>query len=82
MNQKIQLKIKEHVKRSGLTQRQFAKEVNLREAVISQMVNNKYDRIELKHLLTLMQYLKTKDFNDMLEIVNDDGSPIKPIKED
>lgn len=77
MNQKIQLKIKEHVKRSGLTQRQFAKEINLREAVISQMVNNKYDRIELKHLLTLMQYLKTKDFNDMLEIVNDDGSPIK-----
>lgn len=82
MNQKIRLKVKEHVKRSGLTQRQFAQEVNLREAVISQMVNNKYDRIELKHLLTLMQYLKTKDFNDMLEIVNDDGSPIKPIKED
>lgn len=65
---KIRLKVKEHIERSGLTQAQFAEKVGLRPATISLMVNNKYDRLHLDHLVKLMNYLKTSDFNDILEI--------------
>lgn len=70
----IRLKLDEHIKRSGMTQKEFAEACELRPATISQMVNNKYDRIQLEHLLKLMKHLNISDFNQMLEIVEDEKS--------
>lgn len=67
----IRIKLDEHIKRSGKTQKDFADDVELRAATISQLVNNKYDRIQLAHLLQLMQKLNITDFNEILEIVDD-----------
>jgi len=48
---------------------QFAELSGLRPATISLMINNKYDRILLEHLLNLMQVLQITDFIDILEII-------------
>lgn len=69
---KIRLKLKDYIKKSGMTQARFAEEVGLRPATISLMVNNKYDRLELNHLIKLMDYLKLDDFNEILEIIEDE----------
>lgn len=72
MTRKIQLKVREHIIKQAVTQRVFAHRTGLREATISQMVNNNYKRVELEHLLIIMDYLKISDFNEILEIVDED----------
>ncbi|MFD1018681.1 helix-turn-helix domain-containing protein [Thalassobacillus hwangdonensis] len=68
MERKIVLKLKQHIDNFPGTQKDFAQKVGLREATVSQLVNNKYDRIQLTHILTLMDAIGTKDFNDIFEI--------------
>lgn len=68
----IKLKLDERIKSLGITQKDYADKVKLRQATISQLVNNKYDRIELKTLLTIMDEMNTTNFNDILTIVEDD----------
>lgn len=70
----IKLKLNERIKQLGITQKEYAEKVDMRAATISQLVNNKYDRIELKHLLTIMDEMNTTDFNDILTIVNEDST--------
>lgn len=65
---KIRLKLDERIKALGITQKEYAEKVGMRPATVSQLVNNKYDRIELKHLLTIMDEMETTDFNDILTI--------------
>jgi predicted XRE-type DNA-binding protein len=72
-NRKINIKLREHIEASGKTQAQFADDVGLRKATVSQLVNNKYDRIQLSHLLTIMDAIGTEDFNDVLEIADDEA---------
>lgn len=69
--QRIKLKLDDHIKKLNIQQKDFAKMSELRPATISQMVNNKYDRIQLNHLLKVMQTLNITDFNDILEIVDE-----------
>lgn len=71
MVKRIVLTLDKHLKNKNKNQKQFAQESGLREATISQMVNNKYDRIQLTHLLTVMEALNIKDFNDILTIEED-----------
>jgi len=68
----IKLKLDERIKSLGITQKDYADKVKLRQATISQLVNNKYNRIELKTLLTIMDEMNTTNFNDILTIVEDD----------
>jgi len=69
----IRVKVKERIKELGVTQKEYAKEhVKLREATVSQLVNNKYDRIQLSHLLAIMDEMETEDFNDILTIVDEE----------
>ena len=68
----IKLKLDERIKSLGITQKEYADKVKLRQATISQLVNNKYDRLELKTLLTIMDEMNTTNFNDILTIVEDD----------
>ena len=71
----IKLKLGERIKELGVTQKEYAEEyVKRRPATISQLVNNKYDRIELKHLLTIMDEMGTEDFNEILTIVDEDST--------
>lgn len=70
-NRSIKLKLGDRIKQLGITQEAYAEKVNLRPATISQLVNNKYDRIQLNHLLTIMDEMETEDFNDILTIEND-----------
>jgi len=69
----IKLKLDERIKQLGITQKQYAEEfVEMRAATVSQLVNNKYDRIQLSHLLTIMDEMGTDDFNDILTIVDEE----------
>lgn len=70
---KIKLKLAEHIKSMNVQQKEFAEMSGLRQATISQMVNNKYDRIQLEHLLVVMKTLGINDFNQILEIVEDEN---------
>lgn len=69
MVKKIQLKVKEHIIKKGMSQKYFAQKADLREATLSLMINNKYERIQLDHILKLMEFLQTDDFNEIFEIV-------------
>lgn|GEM_PF-6131727 len=68
MSKRIVVKLDEHLKINNFKQKQFAEISGLREATISQLVNNKYDRIQLTHLLQVMEALNITDFNKILEI--------------
>lgn len=68
MDEKIQITLAIHIKKLGISQKDFATLSGLREATVSQLVNNKYDRIQLSHLLTVMNTLKINDFNEILVI--------------
>lgn len=67
----IKLKLNERIEELDITQKEYAEKVGMRPATISQLVNNKYDRIQLSHLLTIMDEMNTKNFNDILTIIDD-----------
>ena len=69
---RIKLKLDEHIKRNNWQQKEFAEIAGLRQATVSQLVNNKYDRIQLAHLLAVMDALDITDFNDILTIVDEE----------
>lgn len=71
MKKRIVLTLDKHLKDKSITQKQFAEDSKLREATVSQMVNNKYDRIQLEHLLKVMETLEIHDFNRILKIEED-----------
>ncbi|MGA3598605.1 helix-turn-helix domain-containing protein [Lysinibacillus agricola] len=68
---KIKLKLDKQLKERNLKQKEFSEMSDLRPATISLMVNNKYDRLQLDHLLIVMQTLNITDFNEILEIIED-----------
>lgn len=71
MTAKVEFNLKPHIEKTGMTQAAFADMVGLRAATISQMVNNKYNRIQMDHLAQLMTKLKITDFNEILKLVDD-----------
>ena len=71
MSKRIIVTLDEHLKIKNLMQKEFAEESGLRKATVSQLANNKYDRIQLDHLLKVMETLEITDFNKILRIVED-----------
>lgn len=69
MERRIVVNLGEHIEQTKKTQKEFADMVGLRPATISQFVNNKYDRVELSHILKIMDAIGTEDFNDIFKIV-------------
>jgi len=67
----IKLKLNERIEELDITQKEYAEKVGMRPATVSQLVNNRYDRIQLSHLLTIMDEMDTEDFNDILTIIDD-----------
>ena len=67
----IKLKLNKRIEELNITQKEYAEKVGMRPATVSHLVNNKYDRIQLSHLLTIMDEMNTEDFNDILTIIDD-----------
>jgi len=72
--ERIKIRLGDHLKNRGISQKEFSEMAGLREATVSQLVNNKYDRVQLSHLLTVMKTLEIHDFNKILTIEKDDAS--------
>ena len=66
----IKLTIKEILIRKGITQRELAQMVNLREATISEMVNNSRKTINKEHLILVMKALKVNDLHDVIKLIS------------
>lgn len=69
----IRFKIKELLVEKHMTQTELSNISGVRGAAISNMANNKYKRVELSHVLRLMRALELDSFDQILEIVEDDG---------
>lgn len=72
MTRTIKVNLSEHIRKLGVNQKEFAEMCNLRPATISQLMTGKYERLQLSHLLAIMDTLKEYDFNEILSIESDD----------
>lgn len=70
MTRSIKVTLNAHITKLGVTQAQFAEMCGLRAATISQLVTGKYERIQMSHLLAIMDVLEITDFNEILAIVD------------
>ncbi|RFU70320.1 XRE family transcriptional regulator [Peribacillus saganii] len=68
MGKRIIVTLDKHLKNRNKNQKEFAEDSGLREATVSHLINNKYDRIQLSNLLKVMETLEINDFNDILAI--------------
>lgn len=68
MVKRIIVTLDKHLKTKNIMQKEFAEMSRLREATVSQLINNKYDRIQLSNLLKVMETLDINDFNEILSI--------------
>lgn len=65
----------------GLTQAEVSQITGIRQATISDMVNNKRASISIPHLIVLMVALKIPRLSDMIDITFDDETVAKFEKE-
>lgn len=65
----MRIKLKEIMEERGLTQMKLAEMTGVRQAVISEIVNNRRDVINKAHLTTICKALEITDFNEILEWV-------------
>ncbi|MGR6906870.1 helix-turn-helix domain-containing protein [Lysinibacillus sp. BSL11] len=63
----MRIKLKEVMKERGLTQLKLAEMTGIRQAAISEIVNNRRDTINKSHLETICKALEINDFNEILE---------------
>lgn len=68
-NRRIKICLKELLQELDMSQAELARKAEIREAVVSQMVNNRYRRLELSHIECIMRALDINDFNLLLKIV-------------
>lgn len=65
---KIRIRLKDILQERDMAQAELSRLSGVREEVISRMVNNKYERIQLEHLECIMRILEV-DFNEFFEMV-------------
>ncbi|MBG9453320.1 hypothetical protein ABE61_04320 [Lysinibacillus sphaericus] len=63
----MRIKLKEVMEERGLTQSKLAEMTGIRQAAISEIVNNRRDTINKAHLETICKMLEIKSFDDILE---------------
>lgn len=68
MNLYFQLKLKELLQKKGISQKELAGLTGLREATISELVNDTRSAYNKKHLLKIMEVLKVYNLNEILEV--------------
>lgn len=64
----FRLKLKEIIERRGITQRELAYKTGIREATLSEMVNETRGIINKKHLGLVMDALNITELEDILEM--------------
>lgn len=62
------MKLKQILEKKGVSQKDLAQQTGLREATISELVNDTRSAYNKKHLLTIMKALKIKDLDEILEV--------------
>jgi putative transcriptional regulator len=62
------LKLKEILENKGILQKEIAQMTGLREATISELINDTRSAYNKKHLLIIMEVLKISDLNEILEV--------------
>lgn len=63
----MRIKLKEVMEERGITQLKLSEITGIRQAAISEIVNNRRDTINKNHLETICNALEITDFNDILE---------------
>lgn len=69
MNMFFRLKLREVLERRGIQQKELARMTGLREATISELVNDTRGAYNKKHLIVIMTALGITDLNDILELI-------------
>ena len=72
---RIQLKLDKAMKDRGITQLKLARLTGIRQATISDMVQNKRGTINLRNLERIIQILNIRDMSEIIELVDDVTSP-------
>lgn len=62
------IKLGEVLKNKGMTQQELAKKTGIRQATISELVNNTRNIINKNHLSLIMDTLDLIDMNDIVEL--------------
>ncbi|MCP8970144.1 helix-turn-helix domain-containing protein [Ectobacillus ponti] len=65
----FRIKIRELLARRGMNQKDLALVTGLREATISEMVNDTRTSYNKKNLLRIMEALKVTDISEILEVI-------------
>ena len=63
----MRIKLKEVMEQRGITQLKLSEITGVRQAAISEIVNNRRDTINKAHLETICKALEIVDFNEILE---------------
>jgi putative transcriptional regulator len=61
-------KLRELLERRGMSQKELAEKTGLREATISEMVNDSRSVFNKTHLVKVMDALNVTDLNELLEL--------------
>lgn len=65
INNKLGIILKER----SMSQREFSRITGLRQATVNEIVNNKRNSIQFDHLLLILNFFETSDFNFIFEII-------------
>lgn len=65
----FRMKLKEVLERKGISQKELAQMTGLREATISELVNDTRSAYNKNHLIKIMETLKVSDLSEILEVV-------------
>ncbi|QNG59948.1 helix-turn-helix transcriptional regulator [Bacillus sp. PAMC26568] len=68
MKLEFQVKLKQVLENKGISQKELAQKTGLREATISELVNNTRSAYNKNHLLRIMEALNISDLNELLEV--------------
>lgn len=63
----MRIKLKEVMDERSITQSKLSEMTGIRQAAISEMVNNRRDTINKAHLETIRKALEITEFDDILE---------------
>ncbi|MEH7116945.1 helix-turn-helix transcriptional regulator [Neobacillus vireti] len=69
----FRMKLREVLERKGISQKELAEATGLREATISELVNDSRSAYNKKHILAIMEALKIEDLNEILEVIKISG---------
>jgi putative transcriptional regulator len=68
-NYYFNFKLKELLERRGMSQKELSQKTGIREATISEMVNDSRSVYNKTHLVKVMDALNVTDLNDLLELI-------------